>query len=116
MHMLWLHRKSDKKLVQIFTLDSGIKFCYMLCALGATSYFYMPGLKIQALFVVPYFAFGIYILFLNHGTNDYTGSKVFTIIEAAQFFMIALKMNNLIQIHWNYTMLYFMLSSIYMMV
>ena len=116
MHQLYLHRKSDKKLKQIFNIDSGIRFCYMICALGATAYFYFPQFPVQPLFVLPYIAFGVYILFQNHGANDYTGSKVFTVVEALQFFMISLKMNNYIQIHWNYTMLYFMLASIYMLV
>lgn len=60
--------------------------------------------------------FGVYICFLNHGENDYTGLKVFTIIEALQFLAIALKLNNLIDFHWNYVLVYFMLASIYMIV
>lgn len=68
------------------------------------------------LFTIPYVIFGTYICFINHAENDYTGLKVFTLIEALQFVAISLKINGIIGLHWNYVLVYFMLSSIYMIV
>lgn len=95
-YYLYMNRRSDNKLRQIYLVEGGIYACKMLVFLGGTSFFYFPGFRHNWLFVLPYIGFGVWIIFMNHQDNEYTGSKIFTIIDAGQFFLIALKMNDII--------------------
>lgn len=95
-YYMFVHRKSNKKLRQIFFIDGGIQFCHSICFSGATVYFLLPNFNYCFFFTLPYLVFGVYICFLNHGENEYTGLKVFSVIEALQFLLIALKVNDYI--------------------
>lgn len=114
--LLVANYNSDPKLKQIYTIESGIQICMVLVLLGASMYAYFPDSRMTWLFAQPYIAFGIYICFLNHTQNEFTGSKLFTVIEGIQFLVIALKMDNIITLEWSFIMIYFMLCCIYMIV
>ena len=83
--LLVANYNSDPKLKQIYTIESGIQICMVLVLLGASMYAYFPDSRMTWLFAQPYVAFGIYICFLNHTQNEFTGSKLFTVIEGIQF-------------------------------
>lgn len=114
--LLITNLKSDPKLKQIYFIEAGIQICTVIVLMGASLYVYFPNAKMTWLFALPYVGFGAYICTLNHNGNEYTGSKLFTIIEGIQFLAIALKMDNLVRLEWSFIMIYFMLACIYMIV
>ena len=97
-----LHLKSHIKFKIIFFVDGSIHFCYILIFAGFTLYFLMKKFELIYIFIIPYVILGICLIFMNKIDNDYTGQKIFTVIEAIQFLLIALKLNDRISLQWNY--------------
>jgi hypothetical protein len=68
------------------------------------------------LFTVPYLAFAVVMFFVTDDENFLMSQKKFQIFEAVQFLLIAMKVSQVDFINWNYTLIYFMASSIYLTV
>lgn len=116
-YYLYMYRGSNVKIRLIFMVELHISLGYFIYFLG----FYLLlanriGTKFFLLFTLPYLALTLFILFYNSEDNVYLSQKKFSIFEAFQMFLIAIKFAQVGAIDWNYTLLFFMTAAIYVTV
>ena len=117
MFYLLRHRNSNPKIKIVFWLELNVSFGYLIYFTGLALFFAeLITDRYLALFSLPYLAFTVILFF--HATEDYSilSQKKFQIFEGVQLALILLKISQVGFLNWNYTLLFFMAASIYLMV
>jgi len=114
---MYLYRGSNIRIRMIFMIELHISLGYFIYFLG----FYLLLThriitKFFLLYSVPYIALTLFIFFYNAEDNLYLSQKKFSVFEAFQMLLIAIKFVQISSVDWNYTLLFFMTAAIYIMV
>lgn len=114
---IFYHRRSSAEFKSIFYIEFNISLSYLIYFVG---FFLLYTGEITnrflPLFSLPVVLMGIFMFLMNTKENTFLSQKKFQIFESLQLLMIALKFSEIGFINWNYTLLFFMSSSIYMTV
>ena len=114
---LYLYHGSNMRIRMIFLIELHISLGYFIYFLG----FYLLlahyiTTKFFLLYSLPYLGLTLFIFFYNADDNLYISQKKFSVFEAFQLLLIAVKFAHISSIDWNYTLLFFMTAAIYVMV
>lgn len=115
--LLIYYKNSDFKIKLIFWIELHFSLSYLIYFSGyllvfsnkiTTQYFF--------LFSIPYTILTILLFLTNSEQNTYLSQKKFAIFEAVQLILISMKFSQVSFINWNYTLILFMASAIYLTV
>lgn len=116
-YYLYIYRGNNARMRTIFMVELHISLGYFIYFFG---FFLLLTHRITTkfflLFTLPYLALTLFIFFYNADDNLYLSQKKFSVFEALQLFLIALKFAQLGSMDWSYTLLFFMTAAIYVTV
>lgn len=116
-YFLYAYWNSNIKIKVIFIAELHISLGYFIYFFGFLLFFLralQP--KFLPLFVIPYFIVSTVLFFYNSDEHMYLSQKKFAIVEAVQLLLIALKLSQISNINWSYTLFFFMAGAIYLTV